>query len=151
MSVHRAIEAPADEVWALVSDLPRMGEWSNENQGGRWLGGADGPAVGAAFRGGNRNGIHRWSTRVKVTESRPGEAFGFDVTFLGLPMSAWSYDLKTTHDGCTVTETWTDRRPGFFKPISKIATGVADRTAHTRAGMTHTLERLAATAETTSR
>ena len=45
----RQIAAPAEKVWALVSDLPRMGEWSPENEGGAWADGATGPAMGATF------------------------------------------------------------------------------------------------------
>ncbi|MFN2524390.1 MAG: SRPBCC family protein, partial [Mycobacteriales bacterium] len=48
------VDAPADVVWGLVSDLPGMGRLSPENTGGRWSGGATGPAVGARFRGANR-------------------------------------------------------------------------------------------------
>ena len=40
--------------------------------GGRWLGGATGPALGARFHGSNRRGWRRWSTRVVVTACEPG-------------------------------------------------------------------------------
>jgi uncharacterized protein YndB with AHSA1/START domain len=150
VSVVREIAASPERVWELISDLPRMGEWSNENEGGTWLNGATGPQVGAEFRGANRNGFRRWKTLATVTESEPGQRFGFDVTSLGLPISTWSYTIEPTESGCAVTESWTDRRPGFFKPIARLATGVADRTEHTRSGMEHTLERLAATAEATA-
>lgn len=150
VSESRKIQADPADVWALVSDLPRMGEWSNENQGGKWLGGADGPVVGAKFRGANRSGFHRWKTGVTITQADPGERFGFDVDFLGIPVSAWSYAIEPTAGGCRVTETWTDRRPGFFKPLSHLATGVADRADHSRAEMAHTLELLAAEAEASS-
>jgi hypothetical protein len=150
ISVVREIATTSDRVWELVSDLPRMGEWSDENTGGEWLDGARGPAVGARFRGTNRNGDRRWKTLATVTECDPGHAFAFDVSAMGLPISTWSYRLAPSGDGCTVTETWTDRRPGFFKPIAKLATGVGDRAAHTRRGMEYTLERLAATAEAES-
>jgi hypothetical protein len=46
-----------------------------------------------------------------------------------------------------VTESWTDRRPGFFKPIAAKATGVSDRIDHNRSTMEQTLERLASAAE----
>ena len=149
-AARREIDAGPEAVWALVSDLPRMGEWSNENQGGKWVRGATGPAVGAKFRGNNRNGFHRWSTLATVTEAEAGERFAFDVSFFGLPISAWSYELEATDAGCAVTERWRDRRPGWFKPLARIATGVGDRTEHTEAGMAHTLEQLAATAESGS-
>jgi hypothetical protein len=141
------IGAATEAVWGLISDLPRMGEWSNENKGGRWLRGASGPEVDARFRGTNRNGIHLWKTQVKVTEAEPGEKFGFDVTFFGLPISAWSYEIAPTEQGCRITETWTDRRPGWFKPVAHLATGVGDRAKHTREGIEHTLAQVAATAE----
>lgn len=148
VSVSREIKAPADRVWELVSDLPRMGEWSNENVGGKWLGDASGPALGAVFRGNNRNGLRRWSTRVKVVEAEPGRCFAFDVDLVGVPISHWSYELEPTADGCRVTETWADRRPGWFRPLAHLATGVSDRAEHTSDGMTLTLERVAAAAET---
>ncbi len=146
-SASRDIAAPATQVWALVTNLERMGEWSNENHGGRWLGDATSAAVGAQFRGVNRNGIHRWSTRVTVTDLEPAEHFAFHVTYLGLPISAWSYSFETMPDGCRVTESWTDQRLGWFKPMAQLATGVADRTEHTRQSIEHTLEQLAAAAE----
>ena len=147
VSVVREISASPERVWELVSDLPRMGEWSNENEGGTWLDGATEPEAGAKFRGANRNGFRRWKTLAIVTECEPGKRFGFDVTSLGLPISTWSYTIEPTEQGCVVTESWSDRRPGFFKPVARLATGVADRTEHTRTGIEYTLERLAATAE----
>ena len=121
------VDAAPDRVWALVSDLPAMGELSDENVGGRWVGGATGPAVGARFKGRNRNGARRWSTSVKVTRCEPGRHFAFAVSYLGIPVSEWSYDLQPTPSGCRVTEGWTDRRPGWFKKPGGIATGVPDR------------------------
>ena len=46
--VTREIDAPAEKLWAMVSDVTRMGEWSPENVGGNWLGGATGPKPGGA-------------------------------------------------------------------------------------------------------
>ena len=46
IEVAREIAATPEVVWALVSDLPRMGDWSPENDGGEWVKGATGPAVG---------------------------------------------------------------------------------------------------------
>lgn len=147
MSVSREIAASSDVVWGLVSDLPRMGEWSNENVGGAWVGEPSGPEPGARFKGNNRNGFRRWSANVTVVDAVPGELFCFDVSAFGLPISQWAYELEPSGDGCRVTESWTDRRPGWFKPVARLATGVADRIEHTRAGMTQTLEGIAAEAE----
>lgn len=121
------VNAAPDRVWALVSDLPAMGELSSENVGGRWVGGATGPAVGARFKGRNRNGLRRWSTSVTVTRCEPAKHFAFSVSYLGIPVSEWSYDLQPTPAGCRVTEGWSDRRPGWFKKPGGLATGVPDR------------------------
>ena len=74
------IAAPAETVWTLVSDLPRMGEWSPENAGGKWVTGATAPALGAVFQGNNRIGIRRWSTTVTVIACEPGVVLEFAVT-----------------------------------------------------------------------
>ncbi|MGK2958896.1 MAG: SRPBCC family protein [Acidimicrobiales bacterium] len=43
--VTREINAPVERVWEMVSDVTRMGEWSPENEGVTWLGGATGPTA----------------------------------------------------------------------------------------------------------
>jgi uncharacterized protein YndB with AHSA1/START domain len=147
LKVSREIAAPADDVYAMVADVTRMGEWSPENEGGSWLGGASSAAPGARFRAANRAGSKSWKTVAKVVDAEPGRRFAFCVTFGGLKVAVWSYDLEPTANGCLVTEAWTDLRPGWFKPISKLGTGVSDRETHNRAGMKQTLARLAAAAE----
>lgn len=147
VSVTREIAASPDEVWALVSDLPRMGEWSPENQGGSWVGGATGPAAGARFKGRNRNGRRSWSTTCRVTDCDPGHLFAFEVTSGPVPVSRWEYRIDATDGGCRVTESVVDRRPRWFVTVAAVATGVRDRVEHNTATMTETLDRLAATAE----
>jgi hypothetical protein len=131
MTVSRStrVEAPAQRVWDLVSDLPGMGRLSPENTGGSWRGGATGPAVGAVFKGSNRHGARRWRTTVRVTRCEPGRTFSFAVSsVLGIPVSEWSYELAAVGDSaCEVTETWTDRRPGWFKAPAGLVTGVMSR------------------------
>lgn len=135
------VQAPAERVWALVSDLPKMGALSPENTGGRWVGGATGPVVGARFRGHNRNGWRRWSTSVTVTRCEPGRTFSFAVSVAGIPVSEWFYEVAADGDAaCTVTEGWSDRRPGWFKRPAGLATGVLHRGEDsTLANIEHTL------------
>jgi uncharacterized protein YndB with AHSA1/START domain len=147
VSVSRIIHAPADQLWALVADLPRMGEWSPENTGGRWTGGATGPAVGARFRGTNARGWRRWSTQVTVTDCRPGERFAFDVRAGGLRVGTWRYDLEARDGGCQVTETFTDDRGKVIIFLGRVVSGVTDRAVHNRAGMEKTLANLATATE----
>jgi len=134
-------------IFALVSDLPRMGEWSPEATGGRWKDGAGGPAVGARFSGTNRNGIHRWSTTATITEMDAPRVFAFDVTFMGIRAANWRFEIEPIDHRCRVTETWTDRRSRWFAAAGVIGTGVRDRASHNRDTMRATLESLAAAAE----
>lgn len=147
LEVTREIAAPADEVWAMVADVTRMGEWSPENEGGEWLRGATAAAPGAKFRARNRVGSHSWQTVSTVTDAEPARRFAFRVTAGPVPVADWGYTFEPTPTGCRVTESWTDRRPGWFTVIAKRVTGVRDRETHNRQGMTETLERLAAAAE----
>ena len=150
VSVTREMGAPAEQVWAMVTDVTRMGEWSPENVGGTWLRGATGPRPGARFRGRNRIGKRRWNTVATVVDCDPARRFSFRVTTMGLKVAEWSYAFEPTATGCRVTESWSEQRAGIFKPITKLATGVADRATHNRAGMEQTLDRLAGIAESQS-
>ena len=151
MTISRTVhvDAPAQRVWELVSDLPGMGRLSPENAGGTWKGGATGPAVGARFKGRNRNGVRRWSTSVRVTRCEPGAAFAFAVSSVaGIPVSEWTYLIEPSGDGCEVTETWQDRRPGWFKGPAGVVTGVMTRDdASTAVNLEATLQALKAVAE----
>lgn len=139
LSRSTSIAASSERVFGLVSDLPGMGRFSPENAGGHWLGGATGPAVGVGFRGRNRRGIHRWSTRCTVTRCEPGRAFAFAVSSIGLPVADWSYDIEPEGDGCRLTETWTDRRGGLITVAGRLVSGVADRSAFTARSIERTL------------
>lgn len=151
-SVQRSIDvtAPAEAVWKLVSDLPEMGRFSPENTGGRWVKG-DGPAIGSVFRGTNAQGKRRWSTRATVTRCEPGERFAFRVGSLGLPVADWSYVLTATPSGCTVTETWEDRRGAVVRGAGSIMTGVQDRKVYAAKSMEETLSAVKAAAESAVR
>lgn len=141
--VHREISAPAERVWSMISDVTRMGEFSPENVGARWLGGATGPVPGARFRGTNRRGWRRWSTQCTVIEADPPRRFAFRVTAVGLAVADWRYDLEPTDTGCRITETFVDRRGALVRTAGRLLTGVADREDHNHASMQETLAALA--------
>ena len=145
--VERTIRAEAAELYDLVSDLPRMGEWSPENTGGRWVNGAEGPVVGARFKGSNRKGVAKWSTDVVVTVAEPGQRFSFDVTRGPLKIANWDYRFEQDGAMTAVIETWTDHRPRVVGTVIGWFIGVADRPARNRQTMEATLSKLAATVE----
>ena len=41
-SVSKEIAASPTKVWELITDLPSMGRWSPENDGGKWVKGSKG-------------------------------------------------------------------------------------------------------------
>jgi len=143
-AVSREIAAPAERVWALVADLPRMGEWSPENTGGTWVKGATGPEVGAQFCGTNKNGIRRWTTVVTVVACEPGRVFEFAVTTGPMAVANWRYEFEDVDGGCRVTESWEDHRKRWFALVARV---VGDHgPTHAQQQMEATLANLAAAA-----
>ncbi len=134
----------------MVTDLPRMGEWSPENQGGEWVKGAAGPAVGAEFKGRNRNGKRQWSTVVKVNACEAPRKFSFGLMLLGRKWVDWVYEIEPTAAGCRVTHSWVDHRTKLMHKMGVIVSGVADRAEHNRRNMEVTLGNLAKAAESVS-
>jgi hypothetical protein len=147
ISVERVIAATPEALWARVSDIERMGDISPEATGGSWLKGATGPAVGARFKGDNRNGKKKWSTTCTIVTADPSRAFAFDVTVGPFKVARWAYRFEPVDGGCRVVETWTDQRGGVAKKAGKPASGVADRDTHNRQTMEATLARLAEVGE----
>lgn len=142
-----AIAAPPETVYALVSDLPRMGEWSPEATGGRWIGKQRGPAVGARFIGTNKGARRWWPTTTVVTDATPGRRFAFETRLGPITAAEWVYDITPTDQGCEVTESWTDHRGPGIMVVGKVLTGVDDRVAHTRRMLDATLAKLKVSAE----
>jgi uncharacterized protein YndB with AHSA1/START domain len=147
LEISRDIAAPPEVVYAAISDVTRMGEWSEECYSCKWHEGFDGPVVGATFDGHNRHGEHEWTTQGKVIEALRGQAFAFECSMMDFHYSTWGYDIEPTETGCRVTEWNEDLRPDSAMEFSKKVSGVDDRAARNRQTMSGTLERLAAALE----
>jgi uncharacterized protein YndB with AHSA1/START domain len=141
--VSKEIAASPEVVWAMVSDLTRMGEWSPENKGGEWAKGATGPAVGAIFKGRNSNGKKSWSTTVKVTEFEPSKKISFALMVGPSAWCDWVWEVAPSATGTLVTHSWIDRRGKFANWLGGKVSGVTDRASHNRANMERTLDALA--------
>jgi Polyketide cyclase / dehydrase and lipid transport len=150
-TITRSVEVAADplKVWEMVTDLPRMGEFSPENIGGEWLDGATGPAVGAQFRGFNRNGSRLWWTKVTVVACEPGRLFTFDVrSKIGIRVSRWGYEVTPTDTGCRLAEHWYRVGNWFVRRIlGPRVTGRADRPGYNAESIEHTLAAVKARVE----
>lgn len=144
------IQAPAEELYALVSDVTRTPELSPAVVRCTWLDGATGPAVGARFEAVNSTEAGKtWKNRPVVTAARPGLEFAFSRTEPFAGTLLWRYTFAPEGDGTRVTESYEVTRPvtrlGWF--IIERIFKAGDVPAGLRAGMTTTLERLRATAE----
>lgn len=142
LKVSRDIAASPEDVYAAISDVTRMGEWSQECYACEWHDGFGGPVVGAIFDGHNRNGEHEWTTQGKVTEAQPGRSFVFECSAADFHYSTWGYQIEPTESGCRVTEWSEDLRPESALEYSKQVSGVDDRASRNGETMRHTLERL---------
>jgi hypothetical protein len=94
-----------EDVYDMVADITRMGEWSPACRGGRWDDGS-GPRTGAWFTGVNAARDREYETRNEiVVASRPHEiawvAGGADEGW-----ARWGYQLEPTPEGTIVTESW---------------------------------------------
>jgi uncharacterized protein YndB with AHSA1/START domain len=110
------IDASPDRVWRMVSDVTRMGEWSPVTYRCEWIKGANGPAVGARFKGYNSMSPAKWWTICEVTDASPGKVFEFSTVDVSFPfsvgvkknteMTRWRYTFEPEGIGTKVTESY---------------------------------------------
>ena len=140
------IDATPAQVWALVSDVPRMASWSPQVVRSTVKGGEVG--LGATFRNLNRQGLLLWPTNAKVVRFEPDRDFAFRIKE---NRTIWSFELAETATGGTLL---TQRRevPQGISAVSigltKVVLGGIDGfSARLRSGMASTLQRVKAEAE----
>jgi len=145
-----SMDGPVETVWALVSDITRIGEFSPGTFEAEWLDGATGPEVGARFRGHvkrNQKGPIYWSECV-VTECEPERVFGFAVVMKGKTLNNWRYELEADGDRTNVTESFR-LEPTLANKLYWAALGKL-RLKTNIDGMRTTLERIKAVVEAES-
>lgn len=94
LSTSIEIDATPEQVWAVVSDLRRMGEWSPMTRKVIVRGGE--LREGATTVNVNRLGWKVWPTRSKVTSYEPNKQVAFRIVDNG---SQWIYDLEPLDTG----------------------------------------------------
>ena len=141
------VAVPPDELYALVSDVTRTGEWSPTCAACWWDEGA-GPEAGSWFTGRNVTPERTWETRSLVTVAEPGREFTWLV---GGRLVRWSYLLEPVEGGTRLTEAWEFLPAGlelFAERYGDDAEAqVAERTAAAHAGIPVTLARIKELAE----
>lgn len=100
-----SINASPATVWALIIDLNAVGQWSPEYQGGEWLDGANGPTVGARFKGQNKREEREWESVSVVTECEAERTLAWAVgRDPGNPGARWRFDLTPIGHGTHVRQ-----------------------------------------------
>jgi hypothetical protein len=144
-------------VWALVCDIQTPAEFSSEFQGGKWLDGVTGPALGAKFRGRNFHEARgSWETVSTICEFEPERIFGWAVGDPDVPAAQWRFTLEPAGSGTRIRQ-WMQMGPGE-SGISELIRQMPDkehrilrrRLAEHQANMTATLAGIKHRAESSS-
>ncbi|WP_240195626.1 SRPBCC family protein [Nocardioides faecalis] len=147
--VSLTIAAPVDQVWSLVSDVTRIGEFSPETFEAQWTRGATGPAEGARFKGHvKRNGVGpTYWTGCTVTECVENRLFEFTVGMEGkTPVNRWGYRLESLGSETTRVTEYFRLTPSWPIRIYWALLGPF-RTRTNERGMRTTLKRMKAVLE----
>lgn len=138
------IDATPEQVWSIVSDLKRMGEWSPQCRKMR----VSGPVGrGTKTFNINRKGLLVWPTTSKVVTFEPNRKLAFRINE---NRTVWSYELIVSDAGTTVTET--REAPNGTTSVSrflidKLMGGTEDFEREMVEGMNATLARIKSEAE----
>jgi uncharacterized protein YndB with AHSA1/START domain len=139
------IQAPPEKVYAMLSDVTRMGQWSPECVKAEWVGGATGPAVGARFKGHNKlNWLVRWSSTPTVKVADPGREFTFETGKPGKEQTRWTYRFAPKDGGTELTESF---EALTYSAFQKLTAKPEKRTAKLTGDIQQTLERIKQAAE----
>ena len=138
------IAASPQDVWAIVSDLKRMGEWSPQCRRMRVSGEV---REGAKTFNLNRKGLLVWPTTSKVVRFEPNRAIAFRINE---NRTIWSFTLEPTATGTSVVErreapTGTSKVSQFL--VKTVLGGAEPFEADLIVGMNTTLARIKNDAE----
>lgn len=153
MSIHRhqesiTINASAETLYDLVSDIIRTGEWSPVCTSCWWEDDATAGQVGAWFTGRNELSDRTWETRSQVVVADPGREFAWVV---GGKYVRWGYTLRAEVAGTVLTESWDFLPEGIIMFEEKYGNDapaqIAGRTQQALDGIPKTLAAIKSIAE----
>ncbi len=143
------VSRPAAELYDMVADVTRTGEWSPVCRACWWDERAR-PEVGAWFTGRNEVPGRTWETRSQVLVADRGKEWAFAV---GGSSVRWSYTFAPVAGGTEVTESWEFLPDGLARFDERYgddaAAQVQDRADAAHRGIPATLAAIKAAAEST--
>jgi hypothetical protein len=151
------VERPPADLYDMISDVTRVGEWSPVCKAGEWEDGSN-RSVGAVFVGHNVTPGRSWDMRCKVFVADRGREFAFAT--IGTPggddtdengMTRWGYTFTAVEGGTDVEESW-ELTPSGLATVNKMDRGqregiVETVMPNTLSGMEETLSNLKRVAE----
>lgn len=120
------VQASAETLYDLVSDITRTGEWSPVCTSCWWDDEASAGEVGAWFTGRNELPHRTWETRSQVVAAERGREFAWIV---GGSFVRWGFTLTPATTGTTLTESWEFLPAGIAMFEEKFGDGAADQIA----------------------
>ncbi len=101
------VGATPAQVWAVLSDPTRVGEWSHECHTVTWVDGHTEAAVGAKFRGNNQVKGFKWSRTCTITGLEPERLLVYRTSG-GLPPDSteWRFRLEPAGGGARITQSF---------------------------------------------
>ena len=99
LSASTEVRASADQIYAVISDVTRIPEWSPETARAEW-------SAPDRFNAWNRRRLGRWRTVARVVEAEPAHRFSFVVQIMGRDWTQWTYLIEpgSTADATRLTE-----------------------------------------------
>jgi hypothetical protein len=148
--VETVVTAPTDAVWAVVSDVTRVGEWSHECRRVEWLDGATTAVPGVRFRGTNKAGPWTWSRTNEVVVSDEPRTLAWRTvpTLLFPDSSLWRIELEPADGGTRIAQSYeVVRAPAL---LARLYAVVVPSHRDRRAGLSDDLRRLGELAQSSA-
>jgi hypothetical protein len=141
-------------VYAIISDVTRVGELSPVCQSGAWVDAAQAGTEGAWFTGHNVIGELSWDTHCKVVAAQPDREFAWinHGPAGDRELVLWGYTFEPDGAGTKVTESWQvlPAYPGLVTerdPDADVAQRIDGMAEMARTGIEQTLANLKRVAE----
>ena len=139
------VDAAVEQVWEVVSDVTRVGEWSHECRCARWSGDADGTVPGARFRAATGRVGHWSRTSEIVTVEPPCELVWRTVPTRLIPDSTeWRIRLEPADGGTRITQSFTVLRAPWL--LDRLYAGLIPAHQDRDARLAEDLDRIGAVA-----
>lgn len=111
IEVTQRVRCDVATAWKLVTDINLPARCSSELQAVEWLDDASAVAVGARFRGRNKNQAMEWATVCEIVEVEDQRRWVYNVLGGDNIVATWGFEVEPASDGVLVRQ-WGRMGPG---------------------------------------